>query len=297
MHRGWYQLAYERDLKQGLNPAWIGEHPLMLVRRGDDIGAYDASCPHRGANLCIGGQLEEDTVVCPFHGYRVALGDQGDGLRVKQYRVLSLGGLVFIRDSDGLDCGFEDYLTELDREHYLVPGFTMELRTRPELVIENAFDNTHFRPVHGIRNEPQFQRRESRAGELGVTGTFVVPASPWQKSAAQGEMVSVPFTATAFSPSLVVSELGGMDPYFMITSALPTEAGCTVRLSLALKPQPGGRPPSQEGARYLLRQATAGLEKDKPIWEHLPADAPFNPVPADQWVLAFRAFADGFAPD
>jgi len=296
MHRGWYQLAYERDLKQGLNPAWIGERPLMLVRRGADLRVYDASCPHRGANLCVGGRLEADAVVCPFHGYRVALGGDDERFRVKQYRVLSLGGLVFIRDPDGLDCGFEAYLTGLDREHYLVPGLTMELRSRAELVIENAFDNTHFRPVHGIHNEPQFQQLDSRAGELGVTGTFVIPASPWQRSAEQGDTVCVPFSATAFSPSLVVSELGGPDPYFMITSALPNRDGCTVRLSLALQPQADGSPPSREGARYLLRQATAGLEKDRPIWENMPPDAPFNPLPADQWVLAFRDFTARFAP-
>ena len=297
MHSGWYQLAYQRDLTQGLNLAWIGDHPLALVRRGEAVTAYDARCPHRGANLCVGGTLDGDAVICPFHGYRVQLGSEGEGFHVREYRVLPLGGLVFVRDPDGRDCGLEAYLNDLERNHYIVPGFTMELRTSPELVIENAFDNSHFQPVHGILNEPRFERVPDRCGEFGVSGTFVIPASPWQKSADPADEVAVPFRAIAFSPTVVVSELGGENPYFMITSAVPLGDGCAVRLSLALAPQPDGRPPSQDGARYLLRQATAGLEKDRVIWENLPREPWLDPVPGDRWVQGFREFAAGFARD
>lgn len=296
MHTGWHQMAYERDLNPGLNLAWVGDHPLALVRDGEAVHAYEARCPHRGANLCIGGRLDGDAVICPFHGFRIALGGTGDGFRVREYRVLNLGGLVFLRDPRGRDCGFEDYIRTLEKGHYIVPGFTMELRTNPELVIENAFDTSHFQPVHGILNEPQFARLESRAGEYGVSGHFLLPDSPWQRTGTPGDQVSVPFAARAFSPTVLVSELGGSNPYFMITSALPSREGCVVRLSLALPPGPDGRPPGSEGARYLLRQATAGLEKDQMIWENLPPEPWLNPVPTDHWVQQFRAFAADFAP-
>ena len=43
---------------------------LQVVFRGDDKKActLDASCPHLGANLGVGGVVKDNCVVCPFHG-------------------------------------------------------------------------------------------------------------------------------------------------------------------------------------------------------------------------------------
>jgi cholesterol 7-dehydrogenase len=44
----------------------------FAVWRGDDgrVSAFGAYCPHLGANLAIGGVVEDNCLKCPFHGWR-----------------------------------------------------------------------------------------------------------------------------------------------------------------------------------------------------------------------------------
>ena len=48
--------------------------PILLVRRGDTIHALAETCSHLSGPLAE-GQLEGDSVVCPWHGSRFALSD------------------------------------------------------------------------------------------------------------------------------------------------------------------------------------------------------------------------------
>jgi phenylpropionate dioxygenase-like ring-hydroxylating dioxygenase large terminal subunit len=231
-------------------------------------------------------------IVCPFHGYRVGIGHESPHtFRVHEYPTLTIAGLIFVRLSDGDDHGFAAMLTRLDAQRFIVPGLTMRVETRPEMVIENAFDTTHFRSVHQIGTSAAFAIGREGDGALTATGVFEVPPVP-DSSASTGNGASrVPFVARAFSPGLVVTELGGAHPYAVITAATPApEGGCVIRLSLALSPEPTGAPPSPERCQYLLRQSHAGLEKDRLVWEHMATNGPCHYVPQDAPVLAFRRF-------
>ncbi len=296
IYNGWYQVAFERDLTAEVNAASIGTHPIALVRTGDTIRAVDAVCPHRGANLGLGGKFERECIVCPFHGYRIGLGREGEeGFRVREYRTLLVGGLLFVLFSEEHDNGFSDQLMALDEDHYFVPGFTIEIKVAPELVVENAFDNSHFRTVHNIRNDPRFSILPSEKGELAVTGTFALRPSPWQQAPANEALLHVPFVVRAYSPNVAVSDLGGDKPYWVITCATPTaDGGSTVRLSLAMPAGAGGAPPSEEMCHYLLRQSKTGLEMDQVVWEHLIPDATPHYTAADAAVVAFQTFCDRF---
>ena len=74
MYRGWYHVAFERDLSDELTAATIGELRLVIVRTAEGINAFDATCPHRGAHLAFGGRLDGGALICPFHGRRINLG-------------------------------------------------------------------------------------------------------------------------------------------------------------------------------------------------------------------------------
>ena len=299
MHRGWYLAAYERELTGDLHPVEIAGRPLMLLRRNGGVAAYDATCPHRGANLCRGGRLEGDRVICPFHGHSVSLGgDGGDGFFVQDYEVMNISGLIFVARKPVQDSGLRAYLEALDQSHFVVPGLAMRLKVNANLVIENAFDSAHFRPVHQLLKDPDFSLVPSVHGEYAVAGSFVLPRSSWHSGAPGGDDVSVPFTARAFSPTLVVSELGGSHPYMMLTATVPEADGdCALRLSLLLPPGTGGGAPGAEEIQSLLDQARHGLEKDQVIWEGMADPPPFREVDADRWVLGFRDFSDTFAAE
>jgi hypothetical protein len=89
----------------------------------------------------------------------------------------------------------------------------------------------------------------------------------------------------------MLSHMGGVDSYWVITAATPlSPRECVVRLSVAIPAGPGGAAPSQERCSYLLRQAQVGLEKDLVIWEHLSHDTPPRFTAEDASVIAFRRY-------
>jgi phenylpropionate dioxygenase-like ring-hydroxylating dioxygenase large terminal subunit len=292
---GWFQVAFEDDFKdQDLIEGIVGNQHLVLARTNAGIQAFDAACPHRGANLAYGGRLEEGSIVCPFHGYRVALGECSTrGFQVRQYPTLTIGGLVLVRLSEAYENGLSEALTSLDQDHYFVAGFVRDIKAKAALVIENGFDNLHFRTVHNICNVPRFRTRPSQHGELAVEGVFEIP--PPQAALDRSAIVKVPFLARAFSPGLVISQLQGELPYVVITSATPTPDGfCRMRLSIALLGKQSQQPLDQELAQYLIEQSKIGIALDETIWEHLIPDAPTHLNLRDSTVLEFNKFCRPF---
>jgi 3-ketosteroid 9alpha-monooxygenase subunit A len=152
--KGWFQVAFERDVVDDLTPVCIDSRRLVLVRRGGRIRAFDADCPHRGAHLGYGGRLCENAIICPFHGYRIGLGQHDrERLWISEYAVSSIAGMVFVCLSRECDNGWIHYLQDLDQEHFIINGFEIYVRTPMETVIENAFDHRHFTAVHRVRTD------------------------------------------------------------------------------------------------------------------------------------------------
>lgn len=302
MFSGWYQVTFVHELGEELTPATIGETPLVLVRTPGGIRAFDAACPHRGAHLAYGGRLAGDAIICPFHGKRIGLGSCAHGLyKVREHPVLSNGGMVFIRLGASPDYGFGAFLDELATSHLFLPGFAHEIDVRADIVIENAFDATHFLPVHKIRNEPRFtvlSDGADRQSPFTVEGIFELPHSPWQRCAPNASSLRVPFVARAFSPHVVVSSLGGTYPYVALTAATPRPgSGCVIRFSLAIPVTANEATPPEKQKQlylYLLERSRAGIEQDAPIWEHLIELPSATYDVADGTVLAFREFCDSF---
>lgn len=292
---GWFQVAFEDDFKgQDLIEGIVGDQHLVLARTADGIEAYDAACPHRGANLAYGGRLEGQSIICPFHGYRVILGECATrGFRVRKYPTLAFGGLVFVRLSEAYENGLTAMLSELEADYYFVPGFVRDIKAKAALVIENGFDNLHFRSVHNIRNLPRFRTRPSQQGELAVEGVFEIP--PPAAEPDRSAIMQVPFVARAFSPGLVISQLGGAQPYAVITSATPTLDGfCRLRLSLAFPGKKEKQPPHPQIIQYLLEQSKIGIALDEAIWEHLIPEAQPHLSLRDATVIAFNRFCRSF---
>jgi nitrite reductase/ring-hydroxylating ferredoxin subunit len=265
--KGWYMVAFARNVAEDLTAANIGPHRLILVREAGRLRAFNATCPHRGANLARGGRLHEGSIVCPFHGYRIQLGDIGPGLCVSEHPVLDIGGMIFVRLSSGNDNGWVRYLECLENENLIINGFEMSVRAPMETVTENAFDRRHFRAVHGVETT-DFVVETTEYGGLIVESVFYLPTS--ETRAEKASVILVPYRALVVSPGLVAVELGGPAPYTVITGAtdMPT-GGCDIRLSLAL---PKTAPKTGWQAGYydsLLQHSRRGLEEDRTIWENL----------------------------
>lgn len=274
-----------------------------MAVRSPDTGqqrVFDAVCPHRGANLAYGGRLAGDVVVCPFHAHRIGLGvESRDGFCAREYPALLRGGGLFARLSDRDEPDFPEALETLGAGHSFVPGFEMTAETTIEVVIENGFDNAHFRAVHGLMSLPALTVGRGRFGELMAEGHFEIPRTGWYEGPDSGRgPLRARYVAHAFSPGVFVAELEGDAPYRyrVMTTATPTDApgACTVRLTLLLPQGPDAAPPDARFAQELLEHSRAGLEQDRQIWNRLSPDHTPRLTATDQAAAAFAEFCRTF---
>lgn len=62
------RVASVADVPEGrIVPVEAGGRKLLLANAGGTIHAAGRKCPHLGFNLCRGGKLEGDAIVCPLH--------------------------------------------------------------------------------------------------------------------------------------------------------------------------------------------------------------------------------------
>jgi nitrite reductase/ring-hydroxylating ferredoxin subunit len=291
-------VAFERELRERITPLALGPLRLMLIRDASGFTAYDAVCPHRGAHLGYGGRVEGETIVCPFHGRRIALGCRDDqAYCVRRYRTLTAGGLVFVLLDEHHEYGLTSFLQTLDATHVFVPGFALKTHAPAAIVVENGFDPRHFQSVHGLQSAPTLMMSSGEQGELLMEGTFHADAfnAAWHGES-DGDDARFGFLARIYSPNLCISRLGdGESEHYVISGASPDDDGtATIRVSVAVAADATGRPPSETAIRALLRDSRLAYEQDLMIWEHRVHDAPERLAADDQLILAYYDFCSRF---
>jgi phenylpropionate dioxygenase-like ring-hydroxylating dioxygenase large terminal subunit len=302
MYVGWYQVAFEREVSGDIHVTAIGELPLIIVRAGNDYRTFDAICPHRGAHLGFGGELREQVIVCPFHGHEIGLGHPSpEGYCIREYATLTAGGLIFVLISQKYENGFSNVMKSLDQSHYFVPGFVLQTRVSPDIVMENAVDKRHFKYVHGVNNEPELKLQPSQQGELAIEGIFQTNhPNPWQSNAPESRnSINTRFFARVYSPAVCLTELGdGQNPYLVISAATPQPDGkCTIRVSVALAPDADGKPPSDDLIRALLRDSKISFEQDLKIWENMSTKSTLRFAKDDGLMIEYHKFCRRFVEE
>lgn len=296
---GWYKVGFERELTEDVSPTRIGATRLILVKTGGTLRAFGADCPHRGAHLGLGGKLLDGSIVCPFHGYRIALGAaRGSPFSVPEFPILTAGGMVFVRLSAGRDNGWSDYIRRLEEENVIVNGFEMRVRSAMDTATENAVDQQHFPEVHGV-GCGKFSATWGESGELIVESLFSVTRRV-DKAGPQAGLGSetVPYRAVVVSPGLMAGHLAGSMPYTVIAGATDQgDATCMIRISLAFPRSCYGPDPVPAVYGPLLEYTRRGLEQDRLIWENLAESVVPNWTVDDHSVKEFGRYCESFRAD
>ncbi|GGS93561.1 (2Fe-2S) ferredoxin [Planobispora rosea] len=283
-HTGWYLLCFDSELSGELTPYALGDRRLVVVRDGASVRVFDAICPHRGADLGYGGVYCGDAILCPFHGKRIALGAGDRRWSVAEHRVIRSGEAIFVRLGDD-DRGFSSAVPSVTANRPLHAALTVEIAVDPEWVVENAFDTEHFPTVHGVPRISGMAVRTGAGGELSVEATFHTLGGPtWQRRVADTR-----FHATAFSPTVVATEIGAPgSEHVVITTTTPRPGGCVARVAI------GVRDDQLAILDMLIAGSKTAFQQDIPIWEHLDPRAPQNYDGGDEAVVAFRRFVAEF---
>lgn len=296
-HSGWYLAAFTDEFSAGVYPLVIGRKQLMIVSAEDQpASVYDATCPHRGASLAHGGAPVGAHVICPFHGKAISLGLQEDShYCVQGYPSFVVGGTLFVcLDPDkGDDRGFEDIMRGLATTHTFVAGGSRWIRVAQEAVIENAFDLDHFSKVHRISRVLRRGFGHTESGAAFCEANFLVATPPWERSAQP--VVNSRFYARAFSPSVVLTELGPVETsHVAITGATADGEHSHVRILYGLRKPPEGAAPTDGLASALVAGGQKALDDDAAVWEHLDPDMTPSFDGREDAVRMFRDFCTTF---
>jgi nitrite reductase/ring-hydroxylating ferredoxin subunit len=268
---------------------------LVLWQADGERRLVDAHCPHLGAHLGVGGRVEGDCLVCPFHEWSYGL----DGTNVaipyadKPNRKARLRGYPLAERNGSLLAWYHpdptieplyDVPSLIGPEAVLVHRFDRELATVWQEIAENSVDMAHFVSVHGTA-------QMASVGEMTVDGPFRTVRSEQTFSSSKGEL---PATLTSRSLGAgqghVEFELFG-HTVIAVSSTTPVEdERCLQRFTFYTD----GSDVAARIAPGFAAEVERQFDQDIPIWEtkaYLPVPAL---APSEKPVTEFRRWAAQF---
>lgn len=301
---GWFMVAYSDELKPaGVMPLHYFGRDFVLFRGHDgEAHVLDAFCPHLGAHLGHGGCVVENTISCPFHGWRFDGGGACVSIpyakkippaaSLRRWPVCERNGMIFMYHAPaaGEGPGWE-IPTLPEHESAEWTGYTRRrwrVRTNVHEIIENAFDVAHFRFVHGATRMPE--STVSMAGPLFQIRSRTAFESP--AGVTEGDL-----DIDTFGFGMFTARYNGLIETLIISAVTPIDdEHVDVRFTFTIKRLP------DEGAtafvaQTFIEEACRQVEQDISVWEH----KKFLPRPllceGDGPIGTFRKWARQFYGD
>jgi phenylpropionate dioxygenase-like ring-hydroxylating dioxygenase large terminal subunit len=260
MPNGWFIVAGADEVAPlEVKPFYYFGRDLVLYRTA--AGAprlVSAFCAHLGAHLAAGGTVEDDAIVCPFHGWSydgstgkcVAIpygtGKIPSQAKIRSFPTLERNRMIWAWFHAEGKPPFYDVpeVPEFDDPEFGEPH-TVEftLKTVCQEMAENNHDQAHFRFVHGTDSIPE--------EDTVIDGTY-------KRVVGMGGA----FTRETFGLGLGVLRLKGYVTFFSSTTPVDEEhvhVRWTFLSPLARGPQ---------AAERAALGFTSALSQDIPIWEN-----------------------------
>ncbi len=266
--RGWFVVSFSDALARGDVRAirYFGRD-LVLFRTGDGrAGVADAHCPHRGAHLGHGGQVEANRLRCPNHGLSFdgqGACDRAPSLRLGMWTVCERNGILFVWHDPG--GGAPEYEIPPIAEHGSVDWTPwnhsrLVVRTQPREIVENVADVAHFAVVHRFHVD-EFQNE--LAGHTATQTTRGHGEVDW------GEGIRPVHTrATYYGPAYQVTHLAGHFDAVLVNAHTPIDDDA-LDLFFAVSVRVMGTVHRTEPfARAYVEAIRKGFYEDIAIWEH-----------------------------
>lgn len=275
----WYAVSASWELRRGQvrRLHYLGRE--LVAFRGADGAAHvlDAYCPHLGAHLGVGGKVQGDTVVCPFHGWRFA----GDGHCVEApyaratprcgvgaWSTVERNGMVWIWYHA---LGAPPDLEVPSMPEHQHPRWTRyrqrswTVRSHAQEMGENTADTAHFVHVHGTLGLPEVS--------VEVTPEGVFHAVNRCRNKRFGKVVDTSVDIRQFFPGYSVIRFDEIAEVLLLASNTPIDED-TVEQRFFFTAHKRGNPLVRALVSWMfVREVARQYEQDKPIWEnkvHLP---------------------------
>lgn len=291
---GWFAIARLDELTDEVVTHEYFGRQLVVWSDGDEHHVVDATCPHLGAHLGVGGHVDDRCLVCPFHGWRF----DGDGVNVEipyaerpnrrarlgVYPTVVRNGLLlaWYHPDRGVAPTFEvPQLLADDAVH--VGGFDRTVNSVWQEVAENSVDMAHFKFVHGAG-------RISPIGSMTLDGPFRTVVSEQLFSSSRGEFTGG-LTSNSLGPGVGVVhfELFGRVTLVSAMTAID-DSHLKVRFTFFHD----GSEIAAKIAEPFAAEVERQFDQDIPIWEsktflEVPALAP-----SEKPIMEMRRWASQF---
>lgn len=314
---GWFRVASSDALVPGaVTRVQAFGQALVLFRAASGAPRLmEAHCPHLGAHLGVGGKVEGDAVVCPFHGWRI----QGDGavgavpysqkppprVCVRTWPLREVNGQVLAwHHPEGAAPTWEPpVLAEATDPAWtgFVPAKSWTIKTHVQELAENGVDNAHFSYLH------HQQTKGMRTDDLSGEGAWLVHRT-WQQYAVFG-----------LAKYLVDKVEGPLDVHYhglgIFVNRATVHAGITLEYVFAFYPTPIDEEhvgfhsflamkkiaynPLATWALWQKAVTESGvtIQQDVPIWEYKRYLEKPVLVAEDGPLRKFRAWTRQFYPE
>lgn len=157
---GWYAVAFSDDLQPGSleSMTFCGREIVVFRTTSGRAVAMAAHCPHLGAHLGVGGQVEGETVRCPFHGFCFdetgACVSTGYGtappksLAAEMFEIREIDGIVLVWHHPSDSAPTFEVTPSASRPVRRIHTMYV-IRDHPQETTENSVDLGHFAHIHG----------------------------------------------------------------------------------------------------------------------------------------------------
>lgn len=281
---GWFGLGWSHEFAVGQVVArrYFGDDLVVFRTKSGRLVAAHAYCPHMGARLDVGGRVEGECIVCPFHAWKwgadgankeIPYADKTMNVRLKTYYVVESGNIAWIWYSwrseeptwDPPELGFlkeEGYFWDKEASKRIWKN----VRLVPQMVCENIVDGPHIEYVHLADEGGHIANMESRGPvfHVEVDQTFRSRSGPIVGKTHNDSLgVGTQISRMQFGDYKVVNVL----------ATTPIEEDRSdMRASIYIKlPEGLGSPESASALppkfQKLIQSHLDSQEQDLPIWE------------------------------
>lgn len=272
---GWFMVAYSDELRPaGVMPLRYFGRDFVLFRGHDgEAHVLDAFCPHLGAHLGHGGCVVDNTIACPFHGWRFDGGGACVSIpyarkippaaSLRRWPVCERNGMIFVyhAPAEGDRPGWE-IPTLPEHESARWTPYTRRrwrVRTNVHEIIENAFDVAHFPCVHGATRVPE--ATVSMAGPLCQIRSRTAFDSP-------GGPIEADIDIDTFGVGMFTARYSGLIQTLIISAVTPIDdEHVDVRFTFTIRRVPDDGATAFV-AQTFMEEACRQVEQDIAVWEH-----------------------------
>jgi len=288
---GWFQVAWSAEVAVGdVRPMKYFGKDLVIYRTASGVvQVLDAHCPHMGAHLGFGGQVQGEDVVCPFHGWSwdrsgvntmvPSVGEPILRRRIGCWNTRESNGIIWVwHDAAGRDPLWPapvDLPGVAQGQRYPVhphcSGKFTGVRMRPQYVAENNVDLDHLHWVHRAEGpivlesysveQWCFRTAIRITYGYGKERTRLTPDGPVEV-VVDAEVWGVGYQFTFFpEPDKAIS----------IQAQTPIDdEHCDMFQSVLVYRDDDGPGDEPQGmARSRVREQIVQIERDIPIWENM----------------------------